>query len=253
MTRRAKTIQRITTKYLSDSLGHCGEVQKQIRVFISHTWRADHTCDSDRRAAWTFTQWTVNLDEHKSFFKWTSMDDRGEVGKFAEWSWFRSMAKKSKLEEQRTDALFVRKLNRADEQLLVIKGLTHSARAGRRQARDDKWNLDSVKAVLNRFQEWKARTEIDTSVDKQKYITTQALDKHRRAPLCTKGDGDTGARCRARFETIWIKELAEAETASHDVDIMLSSPDVREIESIEEYRSHRTNCCDGSELEGRSD
>ena len=46
-----------------------------------------------------------------------------------------------------------------------------------------KWNLDSVNAVLNRFQEWKASTEIDTSVDKQNYITNQALDKHMQA--CT--------------------------------------------------------------------
>ena len=41
-TRRAKTIPRNTTRYSHDSLGHCEEVEKQIREFIAHTWRADH-------------------------------------------------------------------------------------------------------------------------------------------------------------------------------------------------------------------
>ena len=40
----------------------------------------------------------------------------------------------------------VGKLHQADEHLLVIKGLTRSARAGRRQVRDEKSNLDSVKS-----------------------------------------------------------------------------------------------------------
>ena len=65
-----------------------------------------------------------------------------------------------------------------------------------------------------------------------KYITNHALDEHSRSPLCTKFAWDTGAHCRARFEIIWTKELAEAETASHAVDSILSSPDVREIESL---------------------
>ena len=56
MTRRAKTIPLNTTRYSNDSLGHGEEVEKQIRVFISRKWRADHKGDSDRRAAWTFTQ-----------------------------------------------------------------------------------------------------------------------------------------------------------------------------------------------------
>ena len=68
----------------------------------------------------------------------------------------------------------------------MTRGMTRSARTGRREARDEKWNLDSVKAVLNRIRELKASTEIDTSVDKQEYITNQALDKHSRTPLCTK-------------------------------------------------------------------
>ena len=40
---------------------------------------------------------------------------------------------------------------------IVIVGLTTSGRAGRRQTRDDKGNLGSVKAVLNRFQKLKTR------------------------------------------------------------------------------------------------
>ena len=100
-TRRAKTIPRNTTRYSNDFLGHCEEVEKQIRRFISHTWRADHECDSDSRVAWTSSQCTVDAEEQTSFLKWTSMDDSGNDGKFAEWSWFRSIAKTPKLEEQR--------------------------------------------------------------------------------------------------------------------------------------------------------
>ena len=66
-TRRVKTIPRNTTRYSHDSLGHCEssitEVERQTRVFISHTWRAEHKCDSDRHVAWTITQRTVNAEE----------------------------------------------------------------------------------------------------------------------------------------------------------------------------------------------
>ena len=48
-------------------------------------------------------------------------DDRGEVGKFAEWSWFRSVANAPKLRERHIDAHLVGNLNRADEHFLVIK------------------------------------------------------------------------------------------------------------------------------------
>ena len=134
---------------------------------------------------------------------WMSKDCHGEVSKMP-----------STLAEHWKDAHLVGKLKRADEQLLVMRGLTRSARAGQRQVRDEKWNLDSVKAVLNRIQECKASTEIDTSVDKQKYITNQVLDEYSRTPLCTKCALDTGTHCRARFE------------------ITLYSRDVREIESL---------------------
>ena len=158
------------------------------------------------------------------------MDEQGlpcEVTKFDELSWIRSVSKRSKLAEQWKDAHSVGKLKRADEHLLVIRGLIRSARAGRRQARGDKWNLVSVKAVMNRIRESKA-----TSVAGQKYVTNQVLDEHRRTPLRTRCAWDTGPHCRARLEIIWTKELAEAETASHAADSILSSPDMREIESL---------------------
>ena len=75
-------------------------------------------------------------------------------------------------------------------------------------------------------------TELDTLVVRQKYITNHALDKHGRTPLCTKCALDTGAHsseCRARFEIIWTKELAEAEIASRVADSIPSGPYVRKI------------------------
>ena len=115
-----------------------------------HTLRADHERDRDRRAAWTCTQCTVNAEEQTSFRKWTNKDDRGEVANFAEWSWFRTPAEQSKLAEQWEDAHWVGMLKRADEHLLVFRGMTRTVIAGRRHVRDEKWNLGSVKAVLNR-------------------------------------------------------------------------------------------------------
>ena len=57
----------------------------------------------------------------------------GEVAKFAELSWFQRAAKQSKLAEQWEDARWVGKLKRADEHLFVIRSLTRSPGAGRRQ------------------------------------------------------------------------------------------------------------------------
>ena len=95
--RRVKTILRNTPRYSHDSLGHCEssikEVEKQKRVFISHTWRADHQCDSDRHVAWTITQCTANAEEQTSLFRWMSKDYHAEVAKFAELSWFHRIAK----------------------------------------------------------------------------------------------------------------------------------------------------------------
>ena len=49
-----RVILRNTPRYSHDSLGHCEssieEVEKQIRVFVSHTWRADHNAQSTLRS-----------------------------------------------------------------------------------------------------------------------------------------------------------------------------------------------------------
>ena len=231
LARRVKSIPRNTPRYSHDSLGHCEssikEVEKPIRVMIFHTVRADHERDCDRRASWTIAQCTVKAEEQTSFFKLICKDYHGEVEKFAELSWFHRIAKQSKLAEQWNDAHLVGKLKRADEHLLVIRSLTRSARAGRRQARVEKRNLGSVKAVWSRLWELKASTVFDTSVARQKYITNQALDEHRRTPLCTRCAWDTRTHCRTRFEIIWTNESVEGETASHVADNILSSSDVR--------------------------
>ena len=77
-------------------------------------------------------------------------------------------------------------------------------------------------------------TELDTSVVRQKYITNQVLDKDGRTPLCSRCALDTGAssECRAQFDIIWAKELAEAEIASRVADSIPSGPDAREVESF---------------------
>ena len=146
--RRVKTILRNTPRYLHDSLGHCEssikEVGKHIHVFISHTWRVDHLCDNDSHVAWTITHCSVKAEEQTSLFKWMSKDCHGDVAKSAALSWFHSIAMQSKLAELWKDAHWVVKLTRADENLLVIRSLTRSARAGRRQAPVEKWNLGSV-------------------------------------------------------------------------------------------------------------
>ena len=115
------------------------------------------------------------------------------------------------------------------QKLLAIRGSTYSARATRRKPREEQWNLDSVKAVSVRPWELGVRTEFDAPAARQKYITNQALDKHGRTPLCTRCALGTGAHlseCRARFEAIWTKELAEAEVASRADDSIPTGPDV---------------------------
>ena len=61
----------------------------------------------DRHVAWTITQCTVNAEEQTSFFKWMSKDHHGEVAKFAEFSWFHSIARQPKLAEKWKDAHLV--------------------------------------------------------------------------------------------------------------------------------------------------
>ena len=130
-----------------------------------------------------------------------SKDYHGEVTKFSELSWFRRTVKQSKLAEQWKEAHWVGKLKRADEHLLAIKGSTHSARAGRRKSRDEQWYLDSVKEVLSCSWELELSTELDTSVVRLKYITTQVWTK-------------TGVRHFAQSAP-WIQERIHL-SAEHD-------------------------------------
>ena len=57
-----------------------------------------------------------------------------------------------------------------------------------------------------------------------------------RTKLCTRcalGTGAHSSECRARFATIWTKELAEAEVACHADDRIPVGLDVKERESLE--------------------
>ena len=96
--------------------------------------------------------------------------------------------------------------------------------------------LESVKAVLVIPLELRVRTEFDAPLTRQKYITNQMLDQHGRTPLCTRcslGTGSHSSDCRARFEAIWTRELAEAEVANRAVDAVPIDPSVRVIEPAE--------------------
>ena len=70
------------------------------------------------------------------------------------------------------------------------------------------------------------------------------LDQHGRTPLCTRcslGTGSHSSDCRARFEAIWTKELAEAEVpirveaevANRAVEAVPIDPSVRVSEPVE--------------------
>ena len=93
-----------------------------------------------------------------------------------------------------------------------------------------KLNLDSVKAVWSRLWELKASTEIDTWVTSQKCITNHAVDEHQAYTTLHKMRlGYEAARSRHRVDISWTKEVAEAESASHTADNVLSSPSVQEM------------------------
>ena len=105
--------------------------------------------------------------------------------------------------------------------------------------RDEQWNLESVKAVLVR----PCATDFEAPLSRQKYITNHMLDQHGRTPLCTRcslGTGSHSSDSRARFEAIWIKELAEAEVpiraeadvANRAVDAVPIDPNVRVSEPV---------------------
>ena len=161
-----------------------------------------------------FTQCVLNF-----FTRYAIIPD-GQTS-FSELVWFRIPAKQSKLEEQWKEAHWVGKSERSDEPLLVFRGSTCSARAIRRKPREEQWNLDSVKEVVVHPWELRVRTEFDTPAVRQKYITNQALNKHGRTPHCTRcalGTGAHTSECRARFEAMWTKELAEAQVANRAAD-----------------------------------
>ena len=125
-----------------------------------------------------------------------------------------------------------------------MRGLTCSAKAIRRKPDEEKWNLESDKAVLVSPWELRVRTEFDAPPTGRKYITNQMLDQHGRTPLCTScslGTRSHSSDCRARFEAIWTKELpetevpirAEAEVANRAVDAVPIDPNVRVSEPVE--------------------
>ena len=191
-------------------------METETRVLIFHTSRADHECDCHRRVAW-HRRYTVDAEEQTLFFKWTSKDEHGKVAKFAEWRFF-AVLPSPNWQNNGMMAHSVGKLNRADERSLVINGSTHSVGPGGKQVRDEKLNLDSVKAVLSRIGALKMSTAINAPVARQEYSTNPALDEHKCTPFCTRCAWDTGVRCRTRFENIWTREFAEAEVAHHAVD-----------------------------------
>ena len=59
------------------------------------------------------------------------------------------------------------------------------------------------------------------------------MDEHGCTTRYTIGDGDTEVHCRTRFESIWIKEFAEAEVANRTVDVVPIDPNVRGSEPVE--------------------
>ena len=192
-TRRAKNN---TTRYSNDSLG-CEEVEKQETCFHfphveSRTTNATATDVLYGRLH--NAQSTLRSTRHSSSGR--TRTTAVKSGNSPTGFWFRSVAQTSKLEEQRTEAHLLGKLNRANEQLIVIKGLTRSAGAGRKQVREETWNLGSAKAASSRIPGPNANTDIDTSVARQEYITNQALDEHGCTTRYTRGDGDTEAHCR---------------------------------------------------------
>ena len=146
---------------------------------------------------------------------------------------FAVLPRRQKWKNSELRVIWVGKLNRADEHPLVINDLTRPGGADRKQFRYEKWNLGSAKAVLSRILGLKANADIDTSVARQEYITNQVLDEHAFSTCYSRGDGDTEAHCRTRFESIWIKEFAEAEVANRTVDVVPIDPNVRSSEPVE--------------------
>ena len=183
------------------------------------------------------------------------VDYHGEVAKLSELVWFRILAKQPKLAEQWIEAHWVGKSERSDEHLLAIRGSTYSARAIRRKPRDEQWNLESVTAALVSPWELRERAEFDAPLTRQKYITNQMLDQHGRTPLLTRSLGTRphSSDRRARSESIWTKELAEAEVPIR-AEAEVANLSVKEVPIDPHVRARRARgcsrwsaCCDGCE------
>ena len=181
----------------------------------------------------------LKADGQTSFFKLMSKDYHGEVAKFSELVWFRFLAMQPKLAEHwreqftglesRNDLMNI--CSRSDVSLVQPErlGEHHMMNSG----------IWSVDAVLVSSWELRVRSEFDAPLTRQKYIiTNQMLDQHGRTLLCTRcslGTGSHSSDCRARFESIWTKELAEAEVpirveaevANRAVDAVPIDPNAR--------------------------
>ena len=77
-------------------------------------------------------------------------------------------------------------------------------------------------------------------MSKQKYITNQVLDEHKRAPICTRCAWDTQAHYRTRVEII---EFAEAQVANYAFETVSTDPNVRRWSA----------CCEGDKQKKERD
>ena len=125
------------------------------------------------------------------------------------------------------------KLKRADEHWFANKSARHEVETSRRESCDEQWNVAMPKQYQVVLGSQKVSTGRDATVTHRR-LTNQALDKHRRAPLCTRRILDTEVRSlehQSLFDSVWIKELAETEIANLCDDATSSGPDVSDIES----------------------
>ena len=107
------------------------------------------------------------------------------------------------------------KLKRAEEHLLAVQKCDSRSR---KQVEENLAMNSGIWTVAKQYRvsikSQKMSSERPTTVARQKYITNQALDKHRSTLPRTRRILVTEARVlehQSRFECVWIKELAEAE------------------------------------------
>ena len=178
----------------------------------------------------------------RHFFKLMSKDYHGEVANFSDLVWFRILAKQPKLAEQWREAHWVGKPERSDEHL--IRGSTFFSQSDSEKTTCRTVEFGECQSCVVSPWYVRVRTELDAPPTRQKYITNQMLDQHGRTPLCRRcslGAGSHSSDCRARFEAIWTKELAEAdvpiraeaEVANLAADAVPIDPNVRVSEPVE--------------------